>query len=189
MNRTVTFVAIGALAWLYFNSEDTPQSLLGPDEAQDDANPNPRSNPFRRLPVTPRGIRNNNPGNLENPVGYTWVGQTTGTDPRFATFESPVYGLRAIMRTVYTYQSRYGLATPRQIIHRWAPPSENDTDSYVDHVAEELNVSPDDPVFITNPDTATTLARTITEHENGENPYPPETYQRAYNLAFTTSSA
>ena len=184
--RHIGLLAVGALAALYFLSEDTPQAFLGRDEAQDDVNPNPRSNPFRRLPVAPRGIRNNNPGNLELPRGYTWQGQVDGDDPRFATFESPEYGIRAILRTVNTYQSKYGLATPREIINRWAPPTENDTNSYVNHVAEELDVSPDDRIHVTDRSTGINLARTIVQHENGQDPYPPATYDRAYNLAFTT---
>ncbi|HFX8036006.1 TPA: hypothetical protein ACIF5E_004931, partial [Escherichia coli] len=42
-----------------------------------------------------RGIRNNNPGNLEYSKTNPWVGQT-GDDGRFAKFETPEHGIRAL---------------------------------------------------------------------------------------------
>jgi len=83
------------------------------------------------MSVKPRGIRNNNPGNIRR-NGDPWQGlaETQG-DKEFFTFATPVYGIRALARTLITYQDRHGLRTIRQIISRWAPPVENDTESYV----------------------------------------------------------
>lgn len=40
---------------------------------------------------TPRGIRNNNPGNLDK--GSPWQGLVANPDePRFCTFKDPVWG-------------------------------------------------------------------------------------------------
>src|SRR3546814_1742565 len=91
----------------------------------------------------PRGIRNNNPGNLE--WGDPWQGllePKKRTDKRFAQFEDPVMGIRAIARTLITYQDKYGIKTIEDAIHRWAPPNENDTLSYSSHVARLAEVSP-----------------------------------------------
>ena len=75
----------------------------------------------------PRGIRNNNPGNIERNA-TRWAGMTAEqTDPRFVVFTSPEYGFRALARTLLTYQRKYGLLSIEDMIGRWAPPNENDT--------------------------------------------------------------
>ncbi|MCS1340536.1 hypothetical protein NX036_25235, partial [Escherichia coli] len=77
-----------------------------------------------------RGIRNNNPGNLEYSKTNPWVGQT-GDDGRFAKFETPEHGIRALGRNLMSYQ-RQGIDTVSEIINRWAPPTDkNDTMSYI----------------------------------------------------------
>ncbi|MSH34709.1 hypothetical protein GKF49_25355, partial [Escherichia coli] len=63
-----------------------------------------------------RGIRNNNPGNLEYSKTNPWVGQT-GDDGRFAKFETPEHGIRALGRNLMSYQ-RQGIDTVSEIINR-----------------------------------------------------------------------
>ncbi|HAJ8190544.1 TPA: hypothetical protein HNX15_22510, partial [Escherichia coli] len=92
-----------------------------------------------------RGIRNNNPGNLEYSKTNPWVGQT-GDDGRFAKFETPEHGIRALGRNLMSYQ-RQGIDTVSEIINRWAPPTDkNDTMSYIKAVCEQLGVSADEPL-------------------------------------------
>ena len=70
--------------------------------------------------MTPRGIRNNNPLNIE--LGDQWQGLAASqTDGRFAQFQAPEYGFRAAAKVLNTYQNKHGLTTPRQMISRWAP--------------------------------------------------------------------
>lgn len=129
----------------------------------------------------PRGIRNNNPGNLEN-NGIAWQGLSAAqTDSRFYQFDSAEYGIRALARTLKTYNSKYGLNTVEQIINRWAPPHENNTVSYVDHVAKLLGVLPNEPININ--DHLVTLTRAIIEHENGLVPYDQETIKSGVMMA------
>lgn len=129
----------------------------------------------------PRGIRNNNPGNLEN-NGIQWQGLSdTQTDSRFYQFQSPVYGVRALARTLKTYGSKYGINTVDQIIDRWAPPHENKTGAYVDHVASLLGVLPNEPININ--DHLIELTSAIITHENGFNPYDDETIKSGVLLA------
>ncbi len=117
-----------------------------------------------------RGIRNNNPGNLEYSKTNPWVGQT-GDDGRFAKFETPEHGIRALGRNLMSYQ-RQGIDTVSEIINRWAPPTDkNDTMSYIKAVCEQLGVSADDPIDASNPDTLKALCAAIIHHENGSQPY------------------
>ncbi len=128
----------------------------------------------------PRGIRNNNPGNIRH--GENWRGLAREqTDPAFCVFTSPVYGIRAMGRILLNYQRLYGLKTVREIVSRWAPPSENDTDAYVAHAAEALGVQPDDELCVS--DHLEALLRVIILHENGRNPYSDDALAQGADLA------
>jgi hypothetical protein len=132
----------------------------------------------------PRGIRNNNPGNLEN-NGTPWQGLAERqTDPRFYQFESPVWGIRALARTLKTYRERYGLNTAVDIISRWAPPHENDTASYARAVARALGTDP--YTYISDsPETRLMLVKAIIRHENGIQPYPDDLIIEGIRRAYT----
>lgn len=87
----------------------------------------------------PRGIRNNNPGNIR--WGADWQGLKKDgklQDPSFCVFKSPVWGIRALAKLLKNYQRLYGLNTPRKIINRYAPPNENQTQAYIQSVAHQL---------------------------------------------------
>lgn len=117
----------------------------------------------------PRGIRNNNPGNIEY-TGTEWQGlDDPKHDGRFMRFVDPVYGIRALARVLSNYQKLHGINTVRGIINRWAPPHENNTDSYINHVASYLGVGADEPINVT--DHLQSLVTVITKHENGQQPY------------------
>ncbi|WP_316376609.1 hypothetical protein [Enterobacter hormaechei] len=117
-----------------------------------------------------RGIRNNNPGNLEYSKTNPWVGQT-GDDGRFAKFETPEHGIRALGRNLLSYQ-RQGIDTVSDIINRWAPPSDNNnTEAYIQAVCAQLGVTADQQLDASNPDTLKALCAAIIQHENGSQPY------------------
>ena len=91
-----------------------------------------------------RGIRNNNPLNIEK--GNNWQGERAPqSDRRFEEFVSLEYGLRAGFKILKKYMARpprgYGQDTLARIISRWAPPSENTTDQYIDFVSVRSGVS------------------------------------------------
>jgi hypothetical protein len=88
----------------------------------------------------PRGIRNNNPLNIE--AGDFTKGQPgfTGSDGRFAQFGSMDQGTAAANKLLDTYQNKYGLNTVGGIVNRWAPPGENDSRGYAASVAGRMGV-------------------------------------------------
>ncbi|HHW3228042.1 TPA: hypothetical protein ACUULR_004039 [Escherichia coli] len=134
-----------------------------------------------------RGIRNNNPGNLEYSKTNPWVGQT-GDDGRFAKFETPEHGIRALGRNLMSYQ-RQGIDTVSEIINRWAPPTDkNDTMSYIKAVCEQLGVSADDPLDASNPDTLKALCAAIIHHENGSQPYSDQQLTAGVSAALGLST-
>ncbi|MEB1611440.1 structural protein P5 [Xanthomonas arboricola] len=106
----------------------------------------------------PRGVRNNNPGNIDR-TGVAWQGEdriaaARAREARFAVFDTPEYGFRALVKTLLTYQRKHGLRTVRDIINRWAPPVENDSGAYARQVATALGVDVDQRINLEAPATA-----------------------------------
>jgi len=131
----------------------------------------------------PRGIRNNNPGNLRRTT-QKWMGlRDPQTDPEFFTFKNPTYGIRALARTLLTYQDNYDLRTIRQIISRWAPPSENNTDAYIKSVSEATGFTPDQTLDMHAYNDLKALVLAIIRHENGQQPYLPAQIKEALTFA------
>ncbi|MGU3457566.1 hypothetical protein ACLBV5_14755 [Brevundimonas sp. M1A4_2e] len=57
-----------------------------------------------------RGVRNNNPGNIRRVSGVTWQGQAKDqTDAEFVVYVSPEMGVRALVRTLLTYNNAHKL--------------------------------------------------------------------------------
>ena len=79
-----------------------------------------------------RGLRNNNPLNIRHSKDV-FQGEIKGNDKSFKTFSSLPYGYRAAFVTLATYLSR-GWNTIEKIITKWAPPDENNTESYIANV-------------------------------------------------------
>ena len=82
-----------------------------------------------------RGLRNNNPLNIRRSADR-WVGaRKEQTDKTFVQFESMAYGYRAAWKVLQSYYERFRVQgrafTVRNIISRWAPPTENDTEAYI----------------------------------------------------------
>lgn len=130
--------------------------------------------------MLPRGIRNNNPGNIE--LGDPWQGLSAQqTDGRFAQFDSPEYGIRAMARVLDNYQTKHGLRTPRAMIARWAPSSENDVGSYVRSVAKQSGLNPDAPIDLARD--GDKLIAAMIQHENGQQPFDFDTIRRGIEMA------
>lgn len=134
--------------------------------------------------MTPRGIRNNNPGNIR--WGENWKGldpDGKNKDKSFCVFEEPKWGIRALCKVLITYNRRYGLDTVQEIISRFAPTSENDTTAYMNHVAKLLGVRPDEQIKVCNERVMYTLITSIIQHENGVQPYSEEVIKGAMLMA------
>lgn len=139
-------------------------------------------------PTTPRGIRLANPGNLRH-SRETWLGMAEDQpDPDFVKFTAAQFGVRAIGRTLLTYKKKK-VVTVRAIISRWAPKIgnsgavENDTDSYVDHVASLLGVTPDEAIDVDDCSVALPLVKAIITHENGQQPYSDKVLLEGLRMA------
>ena len=92
----------------------------------------------------PRGLRNNNPLNIRR-SGDKWQGlRVLQEDKSFFQFQTMAYGWRAAFRLLcHTYYGKYKLRTIRDIITRWAPPKENNTEAYIRRVTDRIGIGPD----------------------------------------------
>lgn len=82
-----------------------------------------------------------NPLNIRASVKNNWLG-SRGQYKGFVVFNSSRMGYRAALLLLRNY-IRSGHNTIRSIITRWAPPSENDTEKYIETVSSSLGVLPD----------------------------------------------
>ncbi len=90
-----------------------------------------------------RGQRNNNPLNIRRIPGVTWKGQSPEqTDKAFVQFRTMEWGLRAAFCILRTYARRHNIRRLADILRRWAPPAENDTDAYLHSVCQQTGFSP-----------------------------------------------
>jgi len=133
--------------------------------------------------VLPRGIRNNNPGNIRL-SNDRWQGMaSTQTDGAFVQFVSPEYGFRAMTRVLRSYERR-GITTINGIVSRWAPSNENHTAAYVKFVSDYLGLAPSADVNLSL--YILPLLKAITIYENGRdyaNYYSDQTIQEGIALA------
>lgn len=142
-----------------------------------------------------RGIRNNNPGNIR--VGAPWQGlmpradmtEAQAAESSFCVFSSPKWGIRAIAVTLITYQDKRladdgsKIDTIREIIYRWAPPVENKSASYAEHVAVIASIGLDDRLDVRDYATMRGLVEGIITHENGVQPYDDVTIREGLKAA------
>ena len=82
-----------------------------------------------------RGIRNNNPLNIRHSKDRWKGARTEQTDPAFVQFTTMAYGYRAAWKTLESYWKHFHRHrqpfNATTIISRWAPPTENDTQTYI----------------------------------------------------------
>lgn len=130
----------------------------------------------------PRGIRNNNPGNIRH--GDKWQGLADKqTDAAFCVFKAPEWGIRALVKILRNYQTKHGLKTVESIINRFAPQIENDTSSYILSVCQVLDVKPCDVIDVFEPGIMMNLLKAVIRHENGIQPYSDEVLKKSLELA------
>ena len=115
----------------------------------------------------PRGLRNNNPGNIRRSKDK-WVGlKSVQEDPDFFQFREMSYGYRAMLTILRKYRKKYGDRTVADMIRRWAPVTENDTAAYVMTVCSRLQVPKDFEIDVDDRDSMCALVGAMSFVENG----------------------
>jgi len=114
-------------------------------------------------------IFNNNPGNIRTSP-TNWNGEVTKPGEEFERFSDMHMGVRASARILITYSKKYGIDTINKIIHRYAPPEDNNPNNanYAKHVSNGSGFDVDEKIDLTDPQVLMKLMRPIFEFENGQ---------------------
>jgi hypothetical protein len=107
----------------------------------------------------------NNPGGIVH-TADKWLGMSPDQpDIKFVKFLSPYFGLRAMVKTIRSYQ-REGINTLTALANKWAPQSDsNDPKDYAQYLADRCCWHPDTPVVFDS--IMLVLIRAIVSRENG----------------------
>ncbi|CAM3956630.1 hypothetical protein [Serratia silvae] len=123
-----------------------------------------------------RTFRNNNFGNLQfvGQEGAELEAPNAKGEQRFAKFDSPEEGFRALANQLSSYAEGTSKAvgyqkldTVRGIITRFAPEGENDTEGYIKQLSKTLGVRESDRLDLGNADVMTKVMRQIATVEGG----------------------
>lgn len=83
----------------------------------------------------PLGLKNNNVGNIRPNPNYTWLGQI-GVNKGYVVFKDIEHGIRAMAKDLHTKITIDGLNEIAKYIPRYAPPTGNATQNYINAVSE-----------------------------------------------------
>lgn len=124
----------------------------------------------------PLGIRSHNPGNIRPTFvagkHVKWQGELA-PDPRgYCVFDTPENGIRALALNLGAYQRKHNLRTVETIISRWAPGSENDTESYITDVCKRTTFKRAQRLDLADLGTLKAMTVAIIAHENANYHYP-----------------
>lgn len=98
---------------------------------------------FANNPSLPRGLRDNNPGNIRPSTKYKWDGQV-GSENNYCVFIDVEHGIRAMAKDLMAKIGR-GLNTIAKYVPVYAPPSDNNnTQGYINRVCAATGFAPDE---------------------------------------------
>ncbi|EGR1966260.1 structural protein P5 [Vibrio cholerae] len=136
---------------------------------------------FGAREMMPRGIRNNNPLNIEYNKSNDWEGQT-GVEPegRFARFNAAKYGIRAGAKLISNYMTIHNKQSVIAILERFAPSNENHTANYANFVANKLGVGVSERLTTKH---IPAMVKAMIQFENGLNPYTDDYINQGCQMA------
>ncbi len=123
---------------------------------------------FRNETSYPRGLRNNNPGNIVI-TKNDWRGKVPvaqNTDKKFEQFQTYQYGVRAMIVLLRNYIDRYQLKTINAIVNRWCSGG-CDLNVYVKVMTQSTGYAADQQLTA-NQETLKRLVRGIAQVEQGQ---------------------
>jgi hypothetical protein len=133
------------------------------------------------ISLVPRGHRNNNPLNIRK-GSIPFMGEKrNSTDPDFRQFIEMRYGYRAAFVIMASYYKKYNINTPEAIIRRWAPPTENLTESYITTVCQLSHLRRDQILTLSDGSLYQQLVCAMSMVENGI-PADPNQVQQGFAL-------
>ncbi|MBE6291840.1 MAG: hypothetical protein E7091_05450 [Bacteroidales bacterium] len=167
-------VCVAAVAWFFMKKKKatTESGENSPTSVGGDTSVN--------VPTKAIGYRINNPLNIRYSSANNWKGQT-GELSGFCVFDTPENGIRAAMVNLKSYRKQ-GVVTIGDIVSRWAPPTENNTQNYIDFVCKKLGANISDEVE-QDAQSYTALLQAMCIMEIGAQPYDVQVWAKAAQTA------
>lgn len=106
-------------------------------------------------------LAHNNPGAVTVEDGNSW-----------GAYQSLHDGYKAVMDRVRSYYHKRKAKTPAKIIAIYAPPKENDTAAYIEHVRKETGLNPNEEINPNDKAALVALTRAILSREFGQKASP-----------------
>lgn len=154
--NTISLIGIAVTAYLLLRKRTQPGASSEYTPSNTTSVPNPAG--------ATRGLRNNNPLNIEYKAGTNWQGEIIPSgDSRFAQFQTMEYGIRAAFKTLDTYVNKYGITSLEKIIKRWDPGSSN----YINVICQLTGYAPNKDMSAAQPVEWIKLVRAMSQMENG----------------------
>lgn len=99
-----------------------------------------------------RGVRNNNPLNIKYSKFNNWLGKIYNNkkDFDFEEFVDVIYGFRAGYKILITYRERYNAKTIEDIMYRFSPPNENNTEDIITKMEYKMGVKRDSYICLSS---------------------------------------
>ncbi len=134
-------------------------------------------------PSLPRGIRNNNPGNIRI-SNNDWKGKVPkdlNTDKKFEQFTELKYGVRAMTVLMRNWIKKGTANTIEKVVNRFAPPTENNSLNYVQLVSQWTGI-PKDQILDIDKETMKKLVLAMARKENGGGHIKESHFEEAWQL-------
>ncbi len=131
----------------------------------------------------PRGIRNNNPGNLRI-SNNAWKGKIPkdqNSDGSFEQFSEMKWGVRAMFVLIRNWINKGTATTLRAVVNRYAPANENNTERYIDFVSDRSGIKPDE-ILSADETTLKKLISAMIIKENGDGHVNDNHINEGWNL-------
>jgi hypothetical protein len=112
--------------------------------------------------------RNNNPGNLRDSsekIALIDMGKTGTLTGKFAVFATPEDGWAALNKLLFRTDGRYYNKSIKDVIYTYAPPSENNTEKYINQLERETGISRETVIRDLNDAQRNILVKTIAKIE------------------------
>ena len=88
-------------------------------------------------------LKQNNPGNIR--PGQNYTGEIPSTNG-FSAFKTMDYGIRAYFMNLHAAIVKHNRTCIQEYITAYAPPSENDTQRYIDEMCKGTGLIPSDTI-------------------------------------------
>lgn len=133
-------------------------------------------------------IASNNIFNIRYSALTKWKGQI-GMRKGFVEFKELSFGIRAWLIVMRTYRHKYGCKCIRDIVTRYAPPSENNTGNYITYCSKYVAIALDQELLSQEQYYKLAVAMARMETSTELTPWTVENVATFYNIKIVSDGS